>query len=684
MASAGSLHQLPAVTDFGPYSLLGRLALGGMAEIHLAREPARVVGGSPRYVAIKRMLPQVAADPTLIEMFMDEARLAMRLRHPAIVHIYELGQQDGDYFLAMEWVDGVSLGKLIRRARHAGSDLPAPIAVKIAATVAEALHHAHQLRGDDGEPLRLVHRDVSPQNIMVDYNGAVKLLDFGIAHSVERRSKTQQGQVRGKLAYMSPQQCKGEPVDGRSDVFALGVCLWEALSGKALFYRPTQYDTMRAVVEGEVPSLTELEVAGVDDELDGIVLRSLKKDRSERFQTAADFQLALEQWLVSRGEVVTTGRIAKVIGQLIGIEARQAPVLDTSARSTLPDSPGAHAAVAQSRSGSRAPNGSMGAEPEYIPTVEAELDEATDQQPIFDFEAASPIGSPALALASEVPSAMSRPKPRFGVPRSYLAAAAAMLLGAAAIGIWAVWTAFSDTSSALVAANEAAGAATTPPAVHAFKTRASKTGLSRSANLGASAPAFDIGASLDREASAEPAAVPEKTESTAQQIEPAPEEVASAEAVGATRRDSEIGEPGRAVEPSPRSTSSARTAITSGRRSAREPDFGGESEHSASEVDTARTASTTESESLASNDVDPATGPSRNVGVGLLSINTSPWSRVYLGERLLGTTPLGRVSVPAGRLQLRFVDRHNNQRTEWVAIEPGGHQRYSFRLGSSP
>jgi serine/threonine-protein kinase len=295
-------NQLPAICTFGRFEILGRIAFGGMAEIFLGRESTTI--GATRMLAIKRILPHVADDAAFTEMFLDEARLAIQLNHPHICHIYEFGELEGSYFIAMEWIYGAAFGKIIRRARKAGG-LPPEFVAKVVAQVAEALHYAHRAKDSNGQALGIVHRDVSPQNIMISYEGQVKLLDFGIAKAQSHTTKTQAGVVKGKFSYMSPQQCMGKYIDARADVFALGVVLYEALTGESLYHRPTEYETMRAVIEDPVPSIRDKKPK-LSIELDAIVQKALQKSPDDRFRTAAEMQSALEEWLARSGKAVTT------------------------------------------------------------------------------------------------------------------------------------------------------------------------------------------------------------------------------------------------------------------------------------------------------------------------------------------------------------------------------------------
>jgi serine/threonine protein kinase len=329
--SGESIHPLsplyPAVATFGRYEILGRLAVGGMAEVFLARELGH--HHAIRHVAIKRILPQIADDETFVEMFLDEARLAVQLNHPNICHIYDFGELEEAYFIAMEWVNGVSLGKMIKRARDQRIEIPVPVAIKITAHIAEALHYAHQARDGMGRPMTIVHRDVSPQNIMVRFDGVVKLLDFGIAKNASQTSQTEAGVVKGKFSYMAPEQCLGRTLDGRTDIFALGSCIYEALTGTAAFRRGSDLDTMRAIVHEE-PKPIRVARPDVPEALGDIVDRALAKDPKDRFQTAGDLYVALERWLAERSEFIRAMHISQYVEKLMPGEAQQGPLTQSS------------------------------------------------------------------------------------------------------------------------------------------------------------------------------------------------------------------------------------------------------------------------------------------------------------------------------------------------------------------
>jgi serine/threonine-protein kinase len=224
----------------GRYEVLGRIAVGGMAEIYLAREDAP---GASRILVVKVVRPQLADDTDFGDMFLHEGRVALALKHPSICHTYEFGVDGRRYFMAMEYVHGVTLREAMRRAASRGERLPPPVALKIVAHVAEALDSAHRTRDHAGR-MGVVHRDVTPQNIMIGFDGVVKLLDFGIAQAQGDPTRGGQTRLEGKLAYLAPEQIRKKRVDGRSDIFSLGVCLYEVLTGRPLFKRKTDLDTL--------------------------------------------------------------------------------------------------------------------------------------------------------------------------------------------------------------------------------------------------------------------------------------------------------------------------------------------------------------------------------------------------------------------------------------------------------
>ena len=274
-------------TQIGRYQVVGHLASGGMAEILLGK----LIGpsGFERPVVIKRILPHLAKRERFVNMFLDEARVVARIRHANVVHVHELGREDGELFMVMEYLEGESLLSIMRRSRRVSYRLPIPLAAHIVAQACAGLHAAHELKDDAGQPLGLVHRDVSPHNIFVTYDGAVKLLDFGIAKFTERSTDTEAGQLKGKFPYMSPEQCLGKPLDRRSDIFSLGTILFELTTGRRLFARETGLLSMNAIIHDAIPPPRKIDPA-YPAELTRIVERALTRDRHARYQTAADMR----------------------------------------------------------------------------------------------------------------------------------------------------------------------------------------------------------------------------------------------------------------------------------------------------------------------------------------------------------------------------------------------------------
>ena len=516
-------HELPVVGHFGKYEVLGRIAWGGMAEIFLAREPTRA--GTARFVAIKRILPHVARDEKFLSMFLDEARLAVQLGHPHICHVYDFGEIDGSWYIAMEWVHGSTLAKTIKRSIEHGG-VPVEVAVKILSQVSEALSYVHRARGADGEPLHIVHRDVTPHNVMVSFDGNVKLLDFGIARARTQVVETQEGIVKGKLAYMAPEQCRGETIDQRADIFALGVCLYETIVQRPLYQRRNEFHSLQAILNDPVPSIRDLR-SDLSAELDAIVQKCLQKNRDERFRSASEVHEALERWLASTGKVVSTDRIADVMERIWQEQILSGPTVETT-----------------------------------------------------------PIARQQLPSVSPAPSPRVRDEARSR--RGVMLVAGALVVGAAVVAGSLVFSAGDGDASDVPSALPRTGDAPTPllPIV--------------------ARPELRLAPATEREA-------PELAA-----LEEEPRDTAAVSAPAERRRD----RPPR-------------------RR-------------------------------------DPAAPP------GYLSINTRPWSKVYVSSTLLGTTPIGRREVPSGRLHLRLVDRDGREHARTLDLDPGEHERAFFDLSEPP
>lgn len=292
-------------TRFGKYTLLRKLAKGGMAEIYLAIQKS--VAGFEKLLVIKRILPAMNQDGAFIEMLLHEARIAATLSHPNIVQIFDVGQADGQYFIAMEHVHGEDLRSIVRQMKKkAVLEFPLEHALAIVLGTCAGLAYAHEKRDLDGSHLAIVHRDISPQNVVVTFTGDVKIVDFGIAKSDGRiGEQTKSGKLKGKVPYMSPEQARGEDIDGRSDIFATGTMLFELTTGRRLFKGQSEYETLKLICERDYPRPSDIH-PDYPPELEAIVLRALAKDPADRYQSAREMQADIEAFIRSHRIAVSS------------------------------------------------------------------------------------------------------------------------------------------------------------------------------------------------------------------------------------------------------------------------------------------------------------------------------------------------------------------------------------------
>jgi eukaryotic-like serine/threonine-protein kinase len=299
---------------FGKYLLLRQLAIGGMAEVYLARQSGPA--GFEKECVIKRILPSLAADQQFVNMFLDEARIAARLSHPNIVQIFDLGSiNEGDYFLAMEHVHGVDLQQIEEAEAHRGGRIPLAIAVRICSNVAEGLEHAHRATDARGKPLGLVHRDVTPSNVIVSFDGVGKILDFGIAKAVAKKGRTEVGVIKGKIPYMSPEQVQGEALDARSDLFSLGTMLYELTTGHKPFDGEGPADLSMKILNS-TPRPPDFYVERFPTGLSDLIQRAMSKRQADRFQSARELHEALEEFLLHAGIRSTSHDVAAYLDGL--------------------------------------------------------------------------------------------------------------------------------------------------------------------------------------------------------------------------------------------------------------------------------------------------------------------------------------------------------------------------------
>lgn len=414
------LDPVGSEAKLGRYELIGEIAAGGMATVFLARLGG--AGGFQRFVAIKRLHPHLAHEDEFVEMFLDEARLAAAIHHPHVVSILEVGTSEDGYYLVMEYVEGDTLARLTRRAASAGALIARPVLMRIVLDTLAGLHAAHEQTDASGEPTGLVHRDVSPQNILVGTDGCSRITDFGIARASARLTSTRAGQMKGKLAYMAPEQARGEPLDRRADLFAMGAITWEALTGQRLFKGETEAATLARVMSGLIPRVSEVD-AGLGPALDAVCARALERDAEARFQSAADMADALERAALAPGGpgLASPREVATYVQELIGQEMSEQR---DSVRTWLAKSESSTSHLVTipldrpSRRGAEAPSAPRSAEPELEP------------------DAISPVDASVMRPTQPSASAPTEPPPRRARRAAVLWIAAAAALLALGLVAW--------------------------------------------------------------------------------------------------------------------------------------------------------------------------------------------------------------------------------------------------------
>lgn len=323
---------------FGKYFLTDKLAIGGMAEIYKAKTFG--VDGFEKQLAIKKILPHLSADKEFIAMLTDEAKLVVRLSHTNIVQIYDLGKVGDDYYISMEFIDGINLRELINRGKEIGETIPVPICLYIMSEICKGLDYAHIKRDENNKPLNIVHRDISPQNVLISYEGESKIVDFGIAKAAMNISQTMAGMLKGKITYMSPEQALGKPVDQRTDIFSAGIILYELLTGNRLFSGETQFEVLKKI---RTTHITEANLSKkVPKELRPLLAKALAYNPNDRYETAGDFQIELTKMLYSRYVDFSPKQLANLIRKLFAPElkvkrkkAQEETFIDSNTKSFL-------------------------------------------------------------------------------------------------------------------------------------------------------------------------------------------------------------------------------------------------------------------------------------------------------------------------------------------------------------
>ena len=378
---------------FGDYNLIQKIAQGGMAEIFLATREGDL-GGFEKQLAIKRIFRHLTGREETVNMFFDEARIAATLNHPNIVQIFDLGEVDEHFYIAMEFVHGTDLRRVCKKGLERDDYLPIELAARIVADTAGGLHYAHTRTDESGGPRNIVHRDISPQNILLSMEGYVKVCDFGIAKAENRLARTRTGQFKGKLSYMSPEQFNGENVDARSDIFNLGIVLYEITLARRLFNAKTDFERMRQIANAQVTRPTEIQ-PDFPPHLEHIIMKALRHDPAERFQTAEAMQVELEQWLHDQGARVGAVEIGSYMKEIFP-DLAGGPPQDMSQvefpaegrESSRPSSPGGRP-PGQDSSGPEVDRSNEGSSGQPTPTIEESGAQALEDEATAEVDASN-------------------------------------------------------------------------------------------------------------------------------------------------------------------------------------------------------------------------------------------------------------------------------------------------------
>ena len=646
----------------GKYVLLGRIGHGGMGKIYLAYAPGPA--GIEKLLVVKRLHSHLTNDPVLVNSFLDEARLSMALNDPHIVSTFDVGEVDGRFFMVMEYIDGQNLGVVLRTAKRSGPYPPSALWAGLFLDVLDGLHSAHTARDARGRPLHIIHRDVSPQNVLITYEGVPKLVDFGIAKAAMRVSETDAGVLKGKYAYMSPEQVRGETLDARSDVFAAGIVLWEMLAGRRLYKADTIVRSVERILTE--PPISPVRVnSECNAEIAQVAFKALQKDREQRWTTAAAFKEALEDAMRKSGTHSRRSDVRELMQRLFAdVIDKQRAVLESclaAADSAVPhaveddDDPAAH-----SRTG-------------------ADSESDASLQDLKREEATTPSvpRSPLVTGDNEgdrdrAATSAARRRTRTGGDKSVVVDDAQAVAPGAA------------TASASAPATASVAPQRPIRAVDAFSP-VEATATQENAPAGKSRVVLWIGAALlvvglsaglgalmsrSRSAEGEPTAARPDPRAAAPAPEPAatdpaalppalPEPAAATTDAGSVRAAEDAGVAVAALTPPAPTVATPPSAEPSPRPLPKEP---------------RRPPRHLDKPPPREKDPPPPDkGPDEAAaGAGTLSLDTVPWTTVFLGSKKLGETPLVNVSVPAGNLELTLVNSEAGIKESYIARVKAG------------
>jgi serine/threonine-protein kinase len=614
--SHNTITSLEAIAPepFGKYILIGKLGHGGMAEVNLAVAAGK--SGFRKLLVVKRIHKHLSSDPDFVAMFLDEARLAALLDHPNCVHTIEVGEVNGQHFMAMEYLHGRGLERLLRQAIKSQSLLPVPIVVRIIADALDGLSYAHELTGLDGKPLGIVHRDISPQNIFVTYTGVVKLLDFGIAKAETNIVETRTGIVKGKYAYIAPEQARGNKVDGRADLWSMGVVLWELLTARRLFKGTNEIATLHETLSREIvsPSVHNPEVP---PEIDEAVHRALQRKVENRYASAAEFKEALEKWLRSLPDRPDRSSIAAMMNERFGdvIKAdkeRLAACLEAVSR----DAASIERLVTRSDS-------LLSSSGQFPAMLSGQFAALTPSQVSLIRDTAQPAERP-KRLRPWLPVGMI-------VAAGTLAAALALLFGPSQKGELGLGTSSWTGRPGGTTAPTGPAPSDAPAAAPVGST---PTPTPTPASASPTSPTSMVAAEGAAPAPSAPVALPAASSGATPSSPAATPTLAEGRHRGSGRR----------------ATASEQSSVPSPRATANDPPTTSAASAGTAPA-TAPTPSGPSEPTLAS-----LSAPSSSEQFGFLTLMTSPWTRVALNGRDLGETPLIRVRLPVGRHTLRLVN----------------------------
>jgi eukaryotic-like serine/threonine-protein kinase len=597
--------------QLGKYQLIRKLATGGMAEVYLAKAAGPM--GFEKTLVVKRILPHLAEDPQFVEMFLGEAKLAAQLNHPNIVQIFDFGEADGEFFLAMEYIDGPNLRVLLKRANASGLALPAATCARLIALASEGLAFAHDFQDPStGETLGLIHRDISPDNILVSRQGAVKVVDFGIAKAAGQSHKTQSGVIKGKLAYMPPEQVRAKTLDRRVDVYALGVVLYELLTRHKPFESGSDAGIMQAILfEPQIPALQHR--PDLPEALQHILDRALHKDREQRYPDCLALAADLEEFILSVGKPVTTQQIVQLIAQVTPSTDTPVPTPHSgsargfsgsgpraSATPTHTPAPVASGVGTGARSGPRSAH--LSRPGDMAAPVEAEAPESTSQEEL-------PAKTVTLSSASAPPTAQQE-APVPGSRNRWLPAAVGAVLLAAGGGL-VFWR-----------TNSQPDPVPQPPVV---------LPANPDGTTGPKPPDPGVGTAPSGPGTDTPPAPPNTPQSNDAGTPPGNTPDTPPEVVTTPPP----GNPDTPTTPTPKTP---KTPKTPGPRTPRPPSV--------------------------------ATPPV--VGKGTFVFRVRPYATVILSGRNLGQTPIDPVETPAGKYTVQFVNTELNKKiTQAYELKPG-------------